>query len=290
MSGAKQRGRAGVQPPARSDAGPETTGDPHAPDAPDQSEVESQKPEETNMMPVYGSRTQPQEGIAVVGEAVRRVAPESAEFLIEIAAGGHTASQAMHDHQTKTTHIAQAVSTLGVQRADLQTISLNMLNVYAPLAQALPYGVPQIPPGGIAGFAAPAALQSDVQFGMYQARSVVRVNVREAVRAGEIADALVKAGATVAGGLAYRTADEAGARKSVLEAAGKDARAKAEILAGTAGKKLGDPLAISEDIIASNGVYSAMRAQMPWAFGPDTPSTAGELEYYARVTATFRFQ
>jgi uncharacterized protein YggE len=244
------------------------------------------------MMPAYGSRTQiqPLEGIAVVGEAVRRVAPESAEFLIEITAGGHTASHAMHDHQTKTTQIAQAVSSLGVQRADLQTVSLNMINVYAPVAQALPYGVPQIPLGSISGFTAPSTLQPDVQFGIYQARSVVRVNVREAARAGEIADALVKAGATVAGGLAYRAADEAGVRKSALEAAGKDARAKAEILAATAGKQLGDPLVITEDIVASNGVYSALRAQMPWAFGPDTPSAAGELEYYARVTASFRFQ
>jgi uncharacterized protein YggE len=244
------------------------------------------------MMPAYGTRTQtqPLEGIAVVGEAVRRVAPESVAFLIEITAGGHTASQTLHDHQTKNMQIAQAVSTLGVHRADLQTVSLNMINVYAPLAQALPYGVRQIPPGGFTGFAAPSALQPDIQFGIYQARSVLRVNVREAARAGEIADALVKAGATLAGGLTYHAADEAGARKSALEAAAKDARAKAEILATTAGKQLGDPLAIAEDVVASNGVYSAMRAQMPWAFGPDTPAYAGDLEYYARVTASFRFQ
>jgi uncharacterized protein len=244
------------------------------------------------MMPVYGNRNQttPQEGIAVIGEAVRRSAPESAEFLIEITAGSHTASQALRDHQTKTTQITQAVSTLGVQRADLQTVSLNVFNVYAPAAQALPYGVPQIPAGSIPGFATPATLQPDMQFGIYQARSLVRVNVREAARAGEIADVIVKAGAAVAGGLAYHAADEAGARKSALEAAGKDARAKAEILATTAGKQLGDPVAITEDIVASNGVYSALRAQIPWAFGPDTPASAGELEYYARVTASFRFQ
>ena len=242
------------------------------------------------MMPAYGSRTQPLEGIAVVGEAVRRVAPESVAFLIEITASGPTASQTLNDHQNKTTQIAQAASTLGVHRADLQTVSLNMINAYPPLTQALPYGVPQIPPGGFTGFAAPSVLQPDVQFGIFQARAVLRVNVREAARAGEIADALVKAGATLAGGLAYHAADEAVARKSVLEAAGKDARAKAEILAIAAGKQLGDPLAITEDIVASNGVYSAMRAQMPWAFGPDTPTSAGDLEYYARVTASFRFQ
>jgi uncharacterized protein len=244
-------------------------------------------------MPAYASRTQtqPTEGVAVVGEAVRRVAPENAEFLIEITAGGGTGAQAIRNHQTKTTQIAQAVSTLGVQHADLQTVSLNVINVYSPLMQALPaYGVPQVGQGGMSGFGAATAMQPEVQLGNYQARSVMRVNVREAARAGDIADTLVKAGATLVTGLSYHAADEAGARKSALEAAGRDARAKAETLAAAAGKQLGDPLAITEDIVASNGMYSALRAQMPWAFGPDAPSAAGELEYYARVTASFRFQ
>lgn len=243
------------------------------------------------MMPGDTSRTQSQEGIAVIGEAVRRVAPESVQFLIEITTGGATGLQAMNNYQTKAAQIAQAASTLGVPHTDMQTVSLNVINVYAPLMQALPqYGVSQIGQGGLGGFAPPQGLQPDVQFGTFQARSVLRVNLRDATRAGEIADALVKAGATLASALSYHAADEAGARKATLEAAGKDARSKAETLAATAGKKLGEPLAISEDIIASNGVYSALRAHAPWAFGPDTPIVAGELEYYARVTASYRFQ
>jgi uncharacterized protein YggE len=246
------------------------------------------------MMPAYGSRTQtqPMDGIAVVGEALRRVAPETVEFLIEITAGGATGSQAIQNHQTKTTQIAQAVSALGVQRSDLQIISQNVVNGYAPLMQALPqYGLPQIGQGGLNAFTAPTALQPELQFGTtHQARSVLRVNVRDAVRVGEIADALVMAGATLASGLSYRAGDEAGARKLALDAAVKDARAKAETVAIATGKKLGDAVGIIEDLVVSNGVYSALRAQMPWAFGPDTPFAAGELEYYARVTASFRFQ
>ncbi len=245
------------------------------------------------MTPAYATRTQaqPAEGIAVVGEAVRRTAPESAEFVIEITTSGQTAAQALKEHQAKTSQIAQAVSPLGVQRGDLQTISMNVSSVFGPALPALPpFVVPQIPPGGFSGFAAPAQMQPDIQFGAYQARSFIRVSARDAARAGEVADTLVKSGATLAGGLSYRAADEAGARKGALEAAGRDARAKAEALAAAAGKQLGDPISISEEIVASNGVYSALRAQIPWAFGPDTPASAGELEYYARVTASFRFQ
>jgi uncharacterized protein YggE len=234
------------------------------------------------MTPTYGLRgpAQPIDGIAVVGEALRRVAPESAEFLIEITAAGPTAAQALQEHQTRLAQVAQAVAPFGVQRDDLQTISLNVINVYGPMLPALsPFaGAPQIGQG------------FDVQFGSYQVRNLVRVKVRETARVGEVVDTLAKAGAALAGGFSFRVGDEAGARKAALDAAARDARSKAETLAAAAGKQVGDPQAIFEDVVAANGVYAALRAQAPFAFGPGTPTSAGELEYYARVTASFRFQ
>lgn len=220
------------------------------------------------------------EGVAVVGEAVRRVPPESAEFLVEIAATGQTVAQSVSHHQNLVSQLAQAVSGQGVNRADLQVVSMNVANVYTPA----------LAPPAFPTFATQAALQPDLQFGAYHASSTVRVMVRDSSRAAEVADVLVKAGAQLVGGLSYGAGDESAARKTALEAAVKDARSKAETLAVAAGKQLGDPLAINEEVIASNGVYTAMRAQVPWAFGPQTPTAAGELEYYARVTASFRFQ
>jgi uncharacterized protein len=279
MAGTKHQGRIGGTPPVRPDAEPKAI------------PQETQR-EEPKMVSATAVRTQPQqlEGIAVVGEAVRRVVPESAQFLVEIATNGHTASQSLTNHQNLISQIAQAVSGMGINRGDLQTVSMNVANVYAPALAAPPYAVPQIAPAGFPGFPAQPVLQPDVQFGTYQARSMLRVTVREAARVGEIADALTKAGANLIGAVSYSAADESSARKSVLEAAGKDARTKAETLAAASGKQLGEPVHIAEEVIASNGVYAAMRAQMPWAFGPDTPVVAGELEYYARVTASFRFQ
>ena len=63
---------------------------------------------------------------------------------------------------------------------------------------------------------------------------------------------------------------------------------KAEVLAATSGRQIGDPVAISEDIVASNGMYSALRATLPLAFGTGMPEQIGELEYYARVSVNFR--
>jgi len=213
---------------------------------------------------------------------VRRTPSESAEVIIEVTSTAPTAAQAMRDNHAKTMQVIQAISPLGVQQADVQPVSLKLQNLYAPVIPALPAY------GGLASLGQGAALQPEVQFGSYFASNTLRINVREPGRAGEIADMAARAGAMVAGGLRFRPADEAGARRAALEAAGKDARLKAEALAAAAGKKLGDPIAITEDLVATNGTYLALRSIAPFGFGAGAPEVIGELEYYARVSANFR--
>jgi len=242
-------------------------------------------------MPSYGNRTQiHNEGVSVIGEAVRRVLSESAEVIIEITSAAPTAAQAIRDNHTRTMQITQAISPLGIQQGDLQSISLKLQNLYSPVMPSLPgyAGMPQIGQTGFSPYAAGAALQPEVQFGSYFASNTLRVNVREPGRVGEIADAAVRAGATLIGGVRFRAADEASARRAALEAAAKDARLKAEALAKASGKQVGDPVAITEDLVATNGTYAALRAVAPFAFGAAAPETAGELEYYARVSANFK--
>jgi uncharacterized protein len=247
--------------------------------------------EDTDMMPSYGSRTQTQpEGVTVIGEAVRRIASENAEFLIEVTSTAPTAAQALRDNQAKTAHITQAVGQLGVTQGDVQVISLRVQNLYSPVMQSLPgyAGLPLIGQVGLP-LTTGSAMQPEVQFGSYIASNALRLTVREPGRVGEIADTAVRSGATLTGPFRFRAADEATARKAALEAAAKDARVKAETLAAASGKKVGEPVAITEDIVATNGMYAAARAMMPFAFGPGAPELVGELEYYARVSASYRF-
>jgi uncharacterized protein len=233
----------------------------------------------------------PVEGITVTGEAVRRVSPENAEFLIEITTSAPSAAQALRDNQVKFAQVAQALHSLGVQGHDIQTISQNIANMYTPVMQPLPpYSMPQIGQSAYPAVGLAMPMQSDMQFGSYQASHVARIQVRDITRAGEMLDAATRAGAMITGTFRIRTSDEANARRFVLEAAGKDARAKAESLAAAAGKQLGDVIAISEELIACNGTYTAIRNAMPMAFGAGAPQAAGELEYYARVSASFRLQ
>jgi len=268
----KQRRRAGTYPleHAQMESGQET----------------KSEGEERNTMSAYAMQSRAanapatMEGITVIGEAVRRVSPECAEFLIEITASAPTAAQALRDNQMKTAQVAQAIISLGVQNPDMQSISLNVQSMYKPAIPALPpFGMP--PQIGSAG-------PPEIQFGAYYAINTLKVNVREAARVGEIVDAASRAGANVLGGFCFKAGDEANARRAALESAGKDARAKAELLASSTGKQVGDAIAISEEIVASNGTYMALRAAFPLAFGAGAPQVTGELEYYARVSASFR--
>jgi len=293
---AKKSGRAGGIFPARPNTeAPAPVDPPVSPvdsHARVESLVENTLREDTKLMPSLGTRTQTQtEGVTVTGEAVRRILSESAEVIIEVTSAAPTAAQALRDNQTKTTQITQAVSPLGVQPGDVQPISQKVQSLYSPVVMpslAGYAGLPQIGQGGLSPYSAGAAMQAEVQFGSYYASSTLRVNVREPARAGEVADMAVRAGATLIGGVRFRPADEASARRGALEAAAKDARLKAEALAAASGKQVGDPVAITEDLVASNGTYVALRAMAPFAFGAGAPEAVGELEYYARVSANFR--
>ena len=240
---------------------------------------------------MIAARAQTQmDGAMVIGEAIWRVAPERAEFLIEITASAATAAQALHDNQLKSAQVAQAVAPMGVQQADLQTISLKVYNLYAPMLTAFPAygGLPTIA-GGFSPYGAGAA-PAEIQSAAYHARNMLRLNVRDPRRLGEIVDAVTRAGAVIVGSLSVGVSDEAGARRHALEAAGKDARAKADALAVATGKQVDDAIAIAEDIVASNGVFAALRSVVPFALGAGAPEVAGELEYYARVSASFRLK
>ena len=292
MPAGRPRGSAGEVPPARS--GTEATSKPAGEEREPVMLSGDRSGKESHMMAQYGSRVQTQtDGVTVIGEAVWRVPPERAEFLIEITASAPTAAQALHDNQLKSAQVAQAVAPLGVQQADLQTISLNVYNLHRPVLPVLPAygGLPTIGAGGFPAYGAGAApVPAEIQSAVYHARNILRVNVRDPRRLGEIVDVVARAGAVIAGSLSIGVSDEASARRHALEAAGKDARSKAEALALSTGKQVDDAVAIAEDIVASNGVYAALRSVVPFAFGAGTPEVAGELEYYARVSASFRLK
>ena len=262
--------------------------------------------EDTNVTPTQAFQSQSRqiEGVAVVGETVRRVPPERAEILIEVSVSSATVAEALRDHAAKFQQLAAAVGSMGIQSSDLQTVSMNVYNLYSPGLPGLPslssYGAMQQigsaglnPFGGGAAGSQPGAYntQAEVQFGSYQLRCLIRVVVRDLSRVGEVVQTAIRAGAIPVGPLSFRPSDESVARRAALEAAGADARLKAETLARSVGQNIGDAITVTEDILVSNGAYGGLRSTMPAVFGSGAvPAVIGELEYYARVSANFRLQ
>jgi uncharacterized protein YggE len=228
------------------------------------------------------------------------VPPERAEILIELSVASASVAEALRDHTAKFQQLAAAAGSMGIQSSDLQTVSMNVYNLYSPslpgLAPLSAYGaMQQIGPTGLNPFGGAPASQSstqvEVQFGSYQVRSLNRVVVRELGRVGEVVQTAIRAGAIPVGPLSFRPSDESVARRAALEAAGADARLKAETLARSVGKNIGDAITVTEDLLVSNGAYGGLRSTMPAVFGSGAvPAVIGELEYYARVSANFRLQ
>ena len=260
---------------------------------------------DTNVTPTqaFQSQSKPIEGVAVVGEAVRRVPPERAEIPIEVSVTSATVAEALRDHTAKFQQLAAAVVSMGIQSSDLQTVSMNVYNLYSPGLSGLPslssYGaMQQIGAAGLNPFGGahgsqpgPYSTPAEVQFGSYQLRCLIRVVVRDLGRVGEVVQTAIRAGAIPVGPLSFRPSDESVARRAALEAAGADARLKAESLARSLGKNIGDAIEVTEDILVSNGAYGGLRSTMPAVFESGAvPAVIGELEYYARVSANFRLQ
>jgi uncharacterized protein YggE len=118
-------------------------------------------------MPSHELRTETAlEGVTVIGEAVRRLPAEKAEFLIEVSTSATTAAQAIRDNQARTAQITQAVGPLGVQQTDIETISTKVNNLYSPVLPQLPaYSVmPQIGQAAFSPYAT-GPVQSEPQLG-----------------------------------------------------------------------------------------------------------------------------
>lgn len=164
-------------------------------------------------------------------------------------------------------------------------------NMYPQNAQA---AAPTPGSGGYAQNAQPTNAPAGVRQMPFAASVWLQVSLREVNRTGEILDAAFGAGATYCGGQSFGLQDESAARRAALDAAGKDAQAKAKVLAVTMGRQLGKPLAVVEEYTAQNmGIHSNTGlGQMPGlSAGANQANAAmtspGELIFTSRVRVTY---
>lgn len=213
-------------------------------------------------------------GLVVVGEATTGATPDIVTLTAGVQTAGTSAALALRENAAPMLRVVQALLGLGINQTDIQAAGLN---VYPQTGQ-------------------PAHSELPAPIVGYYVFSSLKVTLRDTNRVGEVLDAAIGAGANFGIGLSLGLREESAARCAVLEAAGKDARAKAEVLARAVGKQLGDPvsvveeLALSPTLVGGPGGANAVANSGALAGGAGTGATPiplGQLTYGARVRVAY---
>lgn len=193
---------------------------------------------------------------------------EGTPDMVGLSAGVTTraksAEQAMQDNATQMTSVIHAIEALGIARKDIQTtgIALNPQYEYDQ--------------------------QSRKQvFRGYQVSNRVTIKLHAIKRAGQVLDALVKAGATDLGGLDFGlendTAAKDQARKAAIAAAHERAMEYARA-AGYSGVKL---LEVSENDSTARPSPMIRMAAVANSASPSTPVRPGQVQTAVTIHVTY---
>jgi len=200
--------------------------------------------------------------ITVTGVGRVMVTPDIADVRIGIAQTRPTVAEARAAAAQRAEHVVAAVLSAGVDRADVRTASL--------------------------------VVQPDIEYTDrtprvrgHQVNHQYLVTVRDLARLGAVIDGALAAGATGLDGVSFRNADAAGADDRARVEAIRDARRRAELLAGEAGVRVGEVVAIAESTPGSIPRPMAAGARLALAEAAPTPVEAGTSEVVAAATVTF---
>jgi uncharacterized protein len=195
--------------------------------------------------------------VSVTGTGVVEAAPDMATLMIGVTTQGETAAATLTANSAATDAVIARLAAAGIEARDMQTSNLSLNPNWT-------------------GYDTPTPTISG-----YVAQNLLTIRVRKLEMVGKVLDAAVADGANTLNGLTFGLADPGPALDEARKEAVADARARAELLAGAAGVKLGDVLSISD----SGGFVDP--APMYRAEASAVPVAAGELGITANVTVTY---
>ncbi len=213
----------------------------------------------------------PARTITVVGRGEVKVKPDVAHTTVGVEALGPTVDAAMADAEARMTSVLAALKKMGIADKDIQTsnFSINFerqMDQKPVTAQATP-----------GKFEPPA--------GFYRVSNMVQVTIRDLTKVGDVIDTAVKAGANNVWGISFGLDDTKALESQAREAAVKDARARAESLAGLTNVQVGDVISVSE-VIGNQPMpmYSAAEGR---GGGGGTPAEPGEVTFTTQIQVVY---
>lgn len=197
------------------------------------------------------------------GEGVVKVKPDTAYLDLAVETQAPAAREAQERNARTMDAVLDRLRRLGIGNDDLQTTGVSL---YPEHRWDEKGGGPRLTG--------------------YRARNSLRVTVRRLDRVGEILDAAVAAGANQVQGVSFTLEDADQARREALARAVRNARGKAETMAGAAGMAIAGVRSVVEGGAPPPPVIMRERAAAAQAAAP-TPVIPGDLEIRASVSVTF---
>ncbi len=200
-----------------------------------------------------------QHTISVTGTGSVEAAPDMATLMIGVTTQAETAAEALAANTEATNAVIARLTASGIEARDMQTSNLSINPNWTGYDSSTPT---------IAG---------------YVASNMLTVRVRVLDTTGAVLDAAVTDGANTLNGLTFGLADPEPAYNEARKEAVADARAKAELLAGAAGVKLGPVLSIADQGAMTDPapMYREAVSAAP------VPVVGGELGLIANVSVTY---
>ena len=171
-------------------------------------------------------RTLPANTVVVTGEAKTEQQNQIATYTAGASAVNDDKQTAMNEVNRKMDAIVQALMTFGIRAEDMKTQNLNVNQSEESYYQD---GVQKSRPG------------------QWRVSNTVEIKLRDVSRAQGLTDILTKSGATNIYGPNYSLDDTNTAANTLMGKALDDAKAKAALMAGSGGRKLGPVVSIVEN-------------------------------------------
>lgn len=195
-----------------------------------------------------------EEGITVTAVGSVEAVPDRAELSFGVTTNGATAKDASRANAERMTELIDALKAAGVRSEGIRTQNVSVSPRHSPMGKRLP------------GFVAENSVSVQV----------------DSARAGAIVDLAVENGATNASGPSFDVSDREALYRDALGAAVREARKKADAIAGAGGVSVGDVRRVVEGGTAEPPVYLEAPTR-----AAATPVEPGEEEIEATVTVTF---
>ena len=168
---------------------------------------------------------QPTKSITVIGEAKTQQKTQIAEFNAGVSAVNDNKDVAIAEVNQKIQTIIAAIKTFGIPEKDIKTQNLS---VYQSEESYWEEGRQKSRPG------------------QWRVSNNITVTLRDVNKASDLADILVKNGATNVYGPNFSVEDTSQDQATLFDQAIKNAQEKAEIIARSSGGKLGKILTVTE--------------------------------------------